>query len=556
MATQGLAPLRATLLSLRSSPQASAGQSESTLAAQRLAWPALSYRDRRTLEIRQFLPLPRRKDQETAYELDAYFYFPESFGISSETWPREHIYRDVGTYLRLHAPGLPLAELADLENANNPGTLLRRQLPMLMTENAPSAESLGVLAQLLGAELVDAAVGEVASLRRLIQAVEEGGFTSALEAELERTCTDVLRALGSVRRLRAKTSAYRALTPPALLDGLAFAEEYACAMVDQQFAELARLIDGSKALHDGRGSATRLRIRLAAVCEQINRHRLEVGFATPWDKMPEYFSYRMGLIKDELERALYVDTRALARDPFYRNSAAMVAAGLAATWATLAQVPMLTSDLSAGNRTWVLGLAIGAYVLKDRIKEWTRALLSSRILRWDHDRRIVGDALARIGFGEFGGRARERIRYISESQIPKEVSALRATHRTVQGIFSETEHVLHCRRRLSFRCGAVSVPPGFGVQELFRLSLEEIIKRLDAPVSEVSYYDYQTGKFQLAQVPKVYHMNVVHVTTDLTSNQQICSRTRVVLNQQGIVRLDPIADVHREDIIYKATQKP
>ena len=60
-------------------------------------------------------------------------------------------------------------------------------------------------------------------------------------------------------------------------------------------------------------AAKRLNISQSAVSEQINRHRLEQGFATPWDDSPEYFSYRMGRLKRDIERALYVDTRALAR---------------------------------------------------------------------------------------------------------------------------------------------------------------------------------------------------------------------------------------------------
>ncbi len=541
MAAPRLSSQRAAAFSQRSRESRYGEPSESTIAAQRIAVPVVSMRDRLTLEIRQFLPLPRTQDKEASYALDAYFYFPQHFEINNETWPREDFYRDAETYLRLHAPGLQLAELADLENVNNPGTLLRHQLPLLMSEQAPRAESLGVLAQLLGAELVDAAAGEVASLRRLIQSVEKGQVTESIEAELIRTCNDVMSAFGSVRRLRAKSSAYRALAPPALLAGLAFAEEFACAMVDKQFAELAQLIDESAALRDGRATAARMRVRLGRVSEQINRHRLEQGFATPWDKMPEYFSYRMGLLKDELERALYVDTRALARDPFYRNSAAMVAAGLAATWATLAQVPLLSGDLSGEHRMLVLGLAIGAYVLKDRIKEWTRALLSSRILRWDHDRRIVGDALSRIGFGEFSGRARERVAYVSDKQIPKEVTALRMAHRTVHGLASEKEQVLHSHRRLSFRSGNNAVPPGFGVQELFRLSLDEVIKRLDDAVSNISYYDYKTGQFQTAAMPKVYHINLVLMATDLQNGDWVRTRTRLVLNRQGVIRLDKVA---------------
>lgn len=527
---------------------------DSASLAQRMALPEVSGRDRRTLEIRYFLPLPRPgDDKEISYTLDAYFYFPHSFGVNSATLPREQFYRSANSYLRLHAPGLKLSELADLDNDNNPGTALRQQLPLLMTERAPSAESLAMLAQLLGAELADAATFALQRLRRRVVTAElsglkgQGGETGeSLERACAATCSDILKALGSVRRLRAKTSAYRALMPPALLDGLGFAEEYASAIVDEQLAELATLIESSPALRDGLCTATRLRTRLGHTIEQVNRRRMDQGFAMPWDDRPEYFSYRMALLKDELERALYVDTRRLVRDPFYQNSAAVVAAGLAATWATLAQIPLLSSDLVTEHRLLVVGFAVGAYVLKDRIKEWTRMLLSSRILRWDHDRKVLGNALARVGFGEFSGRARERVRFLEPSQVPADVATLRLAHRKMRMLASEREHVLHYHRWLTFRASEAPVPPGFGVQDLFRLGLDELINRLDDPIDPVSFYDHKSAQFKTAQVPKVYHLNMVLVATNLDTNEQVKTRTRVVVNQQGIVRLEPLVTQETE----------
>lgn len=532
---------------------------DSASLAQRMAPPEVSGRDRRTLEIRYFLPLPRpgqdkskskSRDKEVSYTLDAYFYFPHSFGVNSATLPREQFYRSANSYMRLHAPGLKLSELADLDNDNNPGTALRNQLPLLMTERAPSSESLAMLAQLLGAELADAATFAVQRLRRLVVAAELSGVVGETGELLERacaeTCSDILKALGSVRRLRAKTSAYRALMPPALLDGLCFAEEYASAIVDEQLAELATIIESSVALRDGLCTATRLRARLGLTIEQVNRRRMDQGFAMPWDDRPEYFSYRMALLKDELERALYVDTRRLVRDPFYQNSAAVVAASLAATWATLAQIPLLSTDLATEHRLLVLGFAVGAYVLKDRIKEWTRLILSSRILRWDHDRKVLGNALAPVGFGEFSGRARERMRFIEPGQVPADVATLRLAHRKMRMLASEREHVLHYHRWLTFRASEAPVPSGFGVQDLFRLGLDDLIKRLDDPIDPVSFYDHKSAQFKTAQVPKVYHLNLVLVATKLDTNEQVKTRTRVIVNQQGIVRLEPLVTQESE----------
>jgi hypothetical protein len=132
-------------------PQKRTSDSQSLSLAQRMALPEVRSPDRRTLEIRYFLPLPRGEQKEVSYTLDAYFYFPNSFGINNVTLPRDEFYRSANSYMRLHAPGLKLSELADLENGNNPGAALRQQLPLLMSECPPRSESLGMLAQLLGA---------------------------------------------------------------------------------------------------------------------------------------------------------------------------------------------------------------------------------------------------------------------------------------------------------------------------------------------------------------------------------------------------------------------
>src|SRR5690606_1638321 len=115
----------------------------------------------------------------------------------------------------------------------------------------------------------------------------------------------------------------------------------------------------------------------------------EQGFALPWGNSPEYYGYRIGLLKKELQRSLYLNTRNTARDPFVTNAAAMVAAGLAATWATLAALPLWTGKWTSTEGIYFLALAVGAYILKDRIKEWTRVMLAKRFLRFDYNRRIV-----------------------------------------------------------------------------------------------------------------------------------------------------------------------
>ncbi len=511
-------------------------------------------RDRRTLEVRQLFALPHKKNEETSYETRIWLYFPRGFGISPQSWSVEAFYQDAHTYMRLHAPSLRLKDFADLEHPTNPAAILRRQLPMLVEDAAPTAQALDTLAKTLGAELVDAVTTTTRALIARIHDVDVADDKGALVRGVDACCTDVLRALGAVRRVRAKARAYRTVAP-SLLPALAFAEEFASAVVDERLAELAHVVDAAPALRDGSGAAVKMRLNVARAAEAVHRRRREQGFPIPSGSLGanlehdarssgrsnEYFTYRLGVLKKEMQRALYVDTRANKSDPFWRNSAAAVAAGLAATWALLAQVQLFSGGLSSSQSVLLFAAAVFAYILKDRMKEWTRAVLTRKLLKWDHNERIVGDALSCAGLGKIGGRAAEIARWVKDTEVPKPIAGLRQSVRTVRGV-ADLEHILLVHRRVTFEADQTPVPEGFGVQELFRLSLDEILKRLDDPVDDVAYYEPETGSFARAEMPRVYHLNLIAEATEEKSGDQVTARFRVVVNQQGIVHIDRVLE--------------
>lgn len=504
--------------------------------------PRVTNRDRRTLEVRQVFPMP--DPGETArYELDLYLFFPRSFGVAGATYDKARFYRDGHAYLRLTSTGATLAALHDLSSPHNPAAILRRELAELTTPEAPDGETLEALAQMVGAEVAEAAEREARRLRRDLKHVAPG----ELEHRLEALCGDALSALGTIRRLRAKALAYSAIAPVGLFDVLAFTEEYACAVVEEELASIGYAIERTGALYDGRGTAARMRLRLARTLSAVNERRRDQGFAVPWGKSPEFFSYRIGLLKKEVQRALYLDTRNVSRDPIIANTAAVVAAGIAAVWATLAAIPIMTGTVTTQQTALLLALAAGGYMVKDRLKEWTKHTLIRRLIKWDHDKKLTGDTLSRVGLGRFSGRAREKMAWLNDGEVPHEVMALRRKNRTVRGVEPELEEVLAYRRNVEIHHDpSDAVPPGVGIQELFRFSLGDVLRRLDDPLDEVTFYDTQSGRFQEQEMPKVYHLNVVAVATDTLSGSQQLVRWRVVVNRKGILRIDEVATAEGE----------
>ena len=499
-------------------------------------------RDRRTIEIRQYFPLPKLKQPEQSYRTEMFFFFPSGFGLLPGTFKSTDFYRRSKIYMRLHSPSMPLKEVYDLKTADNPATILRRQLPLLLTKEAPSGESLTALAQLLGAEVADAVdVGCNGIKKALIKMDGESGRSAKLSESVVGFCADLVSVLATLRRVRLKALAHGAITHHQLHSALHFCCEYSGAVIDEALADLASNLDRADQLRDGSGLLTQMRLEVARTAETVNGWRIDQGFLVPWRADEELFTYRMSLLKKELQQSLYVNTRSVKRDPFVRNTAAMIAAGLAATWATLAQLPLWTGGWATEEGGVFLAVAVGAYILKDRIKEWVRQRLSMRWMPWDHDRRVMGNILSQVGLGAFTGRAKERFKIMGEENIPEAILEARSKDRTVAGLTIENESVAHYVRELHFAVNpSDGVPERYGIQERLRFSLTDFLARLDEPLEEIRYFDSRTGRFRQKTMPRVYHINLVVNQTEKNKNISKISRFRFVVNQKGVVRIEPV----------------
>src|SRR5262249_19655316 len=147
-------------------------------------------------------------------------------------------------------------------------------------------------------------------------------------------------------------------------------------------ATMAKGASDDPRLLDGTAFIRRLRRMLSQHAGFEAAYRADSGYVSSTnieDASAEYFSYRKSFLKKTVQQALYIDARRLGTDRFGRNATGAVAAGLAATWALVAQLPAKIENVPPAVQTVLFCLPIAAYVAKDRIKELTREWLSKRI---------------------------------------------------------------------------------------------------------------------------------------------------------------------------------
>ncbi|MDW8280589.1 MAG: hypothetical protein RMK29_02690 [Myxococcales bacterium] len=511
--------------------------------------------DRQQIEVELAYPLLR--DRTSVYVTELLLFVPRNVGVSSHNYSRDNFYADLTAYLRLDSPRLSLSELADLSCERSPLHHLARALSALEADlQARLPQPILVLIKLFGHSFREAVVAARQALQQQIAeaAAARGSQRAAARAALLASLQDMAQnghvALRRFRALRRRFQPLSGARPQVVRETFEYVDENATSFLVEQMAEVASDLGRQAALHDGSGMVAAALCTLHREAREIAAGRRAEGFVYPnpaQQRTAEFFTYRRGQIKKSMQQAFYLETRALRRDPYVRNAIAMVAAGLAAIWSLVAQVPATLGGLSSETQFLFLASAVVAYMLKDRIKDLTKEYLGQRLRHYDHDNRILADNLSVVGLKGISGRARERMRWTTPAQLPERLRHLRAHPRTVAGSDISSEEVIDYIRTLMLSPEPGSeLPPGFALRDILRLNLQRFMLRLDEPLDEVSYFDLRRQRFLRVQTPKVYHVNLLlRVCAGLERSREVLlARYRIVLNKERILRIEKVA-LHR-----------
>lgn len=521
----------------QAAPRAEA--SSATHLRRNIDGPSISARDHSTVEIRSFFADVGKTKKPTQYQVDTYWFFPRSFGVNKSTWGGHGFYRDSRVYMRLHSPTRRPMELADPNNPRSPLYLLARQLPLLVSGDPISGAGMVSLARMLGAELAE-------SFERLVEPLLEKLEAGELSEDdalpiVRQLCRDALEVLDALRRLRHTAVAYRGVAHPELVPSIAFSQDYVSASIADLLASMGLALRGLRPTPDASGARAKALLELSRTLARVYADRRAHNYPMPNDADGEYYNYRIGLVKKELQQSLYISTRDAGRDPYVANSAAMVAAGLAAVWATLAQIPLVTGGINDPRRFWFIAAAVGAYILKDRIKDWVKMSLSKRWTNWDRVSGLASQTEA-AWQDSLTGTESERVSWLTEDKLPKDVLAARHFNRSVKGTSAAFEEVLHHRQLIELaRKQDSRMPSDYGVQQILRLSLDHLLARLDETETSVRVFDTEACRFERKALARVYHLNVIVRVRSLEPAESALHRARVVLNRNGIVRIEKVA---------------
>lgn len=289
-------------------------------------------------------------------------------------------------------------------------------------------------------------------------------------------------------------------------------------------------------------------------CETLGYHTLS---STSSIQDRERYINRKRSLKSFVFNILYLKEKTPFSYRFKSNLAPMIAAGLAATWAILAQYIILRytniidlSSLSA-NQNQNLNLSLSgilalsaiviAYVLKDRIKDLGRSIFSSGLL---HKRFHQEKDLLHKGFdGRWKriGRLQETTTMIDVREINDELARIWKVHRHESYSLGKWQPVLiRYNRKITLSqssAEAMKANSFDALTDVLRFKVDSFLPHFDNP-TETLMRIAENGSVEEISVPKYYYIDVIVVSPDSPKDFQFY---RVSLSKSGLQKTDKVA---------------
>ena len=500
------------------------------------------------LELKLDYPLrdapPLRTGGRTpAQGFQAWFFFPSSLGIDEPAFGKEEFYGDIAAYIRFQTPKMSLEQLFADAAGGSPFAWLQRNEQALTSGAATPADfamalrELRLLAAVFRANVRD----ESHYLFRQLERENVGRSTLDDLSDAATRFLGVSRdALKRFRGLRRRFLDAR--TPAGLSEALVAIDDF---LSLQAIESWFRLMEGLTR-HPGEATAAGVeRLRAAIHVEGVYREGAGHAGALETHDVAgnERFVQRLNLLKKYVLAVLHLRLASSRRRERVQDVFFGLAAAVAMTVAvTLQLVALWTVGTPAGPQAGgttlfaFVALAVGSYILKDRMKDRLKHWFVTGIPQWLYDRRQ--DLCVEAG-GDTIGSVEETVRLVRTHELPPVVARLRehdeeplfASHRA-------DEDVVHYRRSLNVkRAKALSYAPEMtAVNEIVRFNVQRWLRRMDEPVRELYRLD-EAGQVERVVAPKTYRVTLI-LGIDGVDGPPRYEKVAVVLSRAGIVRVE------------------
>lgn len=480
--------------------------------------------------------------------VEAWLYFPSNLGIDEPAFDRESWYADLAAYIRFQTPRMSLERLFMENSASSPFNWLATHGRQLVSgaatgeDYAMALRELRLFAAVFRALVRDESQFVADQLRRAAGARPPlvGVLADLAEATTRFLAgsRDALRRFRGLRRLLLD-----ARTPEGLREALGAIDDFLSLQALERWFTLLDAVDRAAGCCPPLDAAA-VQLREAIVEERLYRESagLVVGADDANPAQNERFVQRHNQLKKYVLAVLHLRLVSSRRRERIQDAAFGIAAAASMTVAVVLQLVALwtvgtpTGPQAGASLFAFMALAVGSYILKDRMKDRMKGWFQARMPRWLFDRR---QNLAVEAGGDHIGAIEETVHLLRAGDVPADVRRIRE-HDEEELFASQRaeEDVVHYRRSLVINGPrARKLGPEMGaINEILRINVRRWLRRMDEPVRELWRLD-PDGTVRHVKAPKTYRVNLV-LGLRSDSGHVRYERRVIVLSREGILRVE------------------
>ncbi len=499
--------------------------------------------DRHRFEIK--LDIDLDASARSSYEVETYFFIPRALNIGPHNYGKEKFYNSSQRYIRWRIPKISLGKLCDPGLSTSPLNRVRADLDRVLSGagDLELADNICDELRLLGCIIR----GEI---RDYVKVFAEGLATYGRAVPAAQRKLFVGEGLGNfladLKILDAALSSLKArISDPAVplkvRETMAFFDEYVSLILEEY---LTSLVAALRADPETLKRFEDIEKGVLAIAAAQSRYRQAMKY--PSVLVPgssnEVIIYRRGVLKKFMSGVLYLKAEFSEWEGLTQVFFGL-AAGAAMLFAVLVTV-YFQARYAMNSLPFVLAVVV-SYIFKDRIKDWLKLLFSKSLTRWISDRKI--DILDSSGGGERIGLLKEAVTFIPGRDVPPDISRLRRID-NITSVDEEgkPERVLKYKKKIALYPAVIMKrhERRRDLNDIMRFNIREVVEQADDAEVEYSYIDPRDGALRSASCSRVYHMNMVLKYTYFNREDQLSiyyERIRIVLNKEGIVRLEEVA---------------
>ncbi|MBI4655589.1 MAG: hypothetical protein HY746_02455 [Elusimicrobia bacterium] len=504
----------------------------------------IRFHDRHRFEIK--LDIDLAAGRKSSYQVESWFFIPRALNIGPHTYSKEHFYNSSQRYIRFKTPKISLSKLADSATKISPLNRISQELPdMLAGARKPGSiatvyNEFKLLGCIIRGEIRDYAGYFLDELKSVSEnSVKDGAKCSFLEESAGNFVRDLNLIIEKIKSIRQTQS--NPAVPQKIKEAFSFFDEFFSLIAEEYLTLMAQAVEKSP-----------LNEKLAAIKNSLleiviaqNNYRKSMNYPSVSrdDRTREVLIYRRGVLKKFISSALYLKVEISEWESMLQFLFG-VAAGLAMLFAIL--VTVYAQNRFAMNSAAFVAVVVLSYIFKDRLKDWLKLLFSRGMTRWFSDRKI--NILDQMSGGKIGF-LKEAFSFVNPMALSPDISRIR----NIDNITSidedgKPERVFKYEKKILLYPGKILRfhERRRDINDIMRFNIGDFIVHADDSEVDYPFADSQTREVRILKCPRVYHLNVVikYIYSDPAGRQTVnYDRIRIVLNKEGIVRLEEVKAV-------------